>query len=87
MRSVLLVHARPAQSRLSSDRKLWLVDGGSASVARCKVLGGRTNRHLHCRYAEAQHYLQQSLSMAKTLGDCRMEAAVLSNLALAAPGG
>jgi tetratricopeptide (TPR) repeat protein len=63
------------------------VDGGSASVARCKALwvAGQIGTCMG-RYAEAQHYLQQSLSMAKTFGDRRMEAAVLSNLALAALG-
>jgi tetratricopeptide (TPR) repeat protein len=38
------------------------------------------------RYNEAQQFLQESLSMARTLDDQRMVAAVLNNLALAALG-
>jgi predicted ATPase/class 3 adenylate cyclase len=60
---------------------------GAATVARCRALwaAGQICSFMG-RYDEAQRYLQQSLAMARVLGDREMMSAVRNNLALTALG-
>jgi tetratricopeptide (TPR) repeat protein len=63
------------------------VDGKTTSIARCKALwaAGQICSFMG-RYDEAQLVLQESLSLARTLDDPRVVAAVLNTLGLASFG-
>ena len=61
--------------------------GQAAGIARCKALWAAGQIcNFTGRYAEAQHYLQESLSMARILHDPLMQGRVLNNLSQAALG-
>jgi predicted ATPase/class 3 adenylate cyclase len=66
---------------------LSVEDGGRASLAHCRALWAAGQICAYTgRYEEGQRYLQQSLALARELGDRRMIAAVQNFLALAALG-
>jgi predicted ATPase/class 3 adenylate cyclase len=66
---------------------LAVPDGGHATLARCRALWAAGQICAYTgRYEEGQHYLQQSLGLARELGDRRMIAAAQNFLALAALG-
>lgn len=62
-------------------------DGPTTGVARCKALwvAGQICSFMG-RYDEAQEFLQESLSMARSLSDSRLVAVVLTTLSLASFG-